>query len=108
MAAGFEASHSEIIIQLDSDSYIEPKTFRDLIAPFQNRRVGAVCAVGEPKNADKNIITRMQAAYYFMSFRILKAAESTYDTVFCCSGCCSAYRKSAVMPVSTSGWAKDF
>ncbi len=99
MAAGFEASHAEIIIQLDSDSSVDPATFRELIAPFRNPRVAAVCAEGVPKNADKNIITRMQAAYYFMSFKILKAAESTYDSVFCCSGCCSAYRKSAVMPV---------
>jgi hyaluronan synthase len=34
-----------------------------------------------------------------MSFRILKAAESTFNTIFCASGCCSAYRKSAVMPI---------
>ena len=99
MAAGFEVAKSEIIIQLDSDSHIEPKTFRELIKPFRNTKVAAVVAQGEPKNADKNILTRMQAAYYFMSFRILKAAESTFDTVFCASGCCSAYRRSAVMPV---------
>jgi hyaluronan synthase len=99
MAAGFKVSNSEIIIQLDSDSHVEPKTFRELIEPFRNSKVSAVVAQGEPKNADKNILTRMQAAYYFMSFRILKAAESTFDTVFCASGCCSAYRKSAVMPV---------
>lgn len=99
MAAGFEVARSEIIIQLDSDSYMEPSTFRNLIEPFRNPNVGAVCANGVPTNADHNIITRMQTAYYFMSFNILKAAESTYDTVFCCSGCCSAYRKSAVMPV---------
>jgi hyaluronan synthase len=48
----------------------------------------------------------MQTAYYFMSFQVLKAAESTFDTVFCCSGCCSAYRKSAVMPVLYS-WLKE-
>jgi hyaluronan synthase len=99
MAAGFNAAQGELIIQLDSDSFLEPATFRELIAPFRHPRVGAVCASGEAKNADNNIFTRMQAAYYFMSFRILKAAESTYDTVFCCSGCCSAYRKRAVLPV---------
>jgi hyaluronan synthase len=41
----------------------------------------------------------MQAAYYFMSFRILKAAESTFLAVFCCSGCSSAYRRSVVLPI---------
>jgi hyaluronan synthase len=34
-----------------------------------------------------------------MSFRVLKAAESTFMSVFCCSGCSSAYRKDMVMPV---------
>jgi hyaluronan synthase len=99
MSAGFVTSSAEILIQLDSDSHIEPSTFRNLIVPFRNPEVAAVCAYGEPKNADKNILTRMQAAYYFVSFRILKAAESTYDTVFCCSGCCSAYRKKDVISV---------
>jgi hyaluronan synthase len=108
MAAGFEEASAEIIIQLDSDSYIEPITFGELLAPFQNDAVAAVCASGEPKNANKNIITKMQAAYYFMSFRIFKAAESTYDTVFCCSGCCSAYRRNAVMPILSKWLAEKF
>lgn len=108
MAAGFEVSNAEIVIQLDSDSHIQPKTFRELIAPFRNSKVAAVCAQGEPKNADKNILTKMQAAYYFMSFRILKAAESTFDTVFCASGCCSAYRKSAVMPILYNWLSESF
>jgi hyaluronan synthase len=106
MAVGFEVCRSEIVIQLDSDSYVDINTFRSLIKPFQNAKVGAVCANGIPQNADQNIITRMQTAYYFMSFQILKAAESTFDTVFCCSGCCSAYRKSSVMPVLYS-WLKE-
>ena len=108
MAAGFEVANSEIVIQLDSDSHIEPKTFQELILPFRNSKVAAVCAHGEAKNADKNIITRMQAAYYFMSFKILKAAESTFDTVFCCSGCCSAYRRSAVMPILYNWLSESF
>jgi hyaluronan synthase len=106
MAVGFKVCRSEIVIQLDSDSYVDAGTFRKLIEPFQNARVGAVCANGIPQNADQNMITKMQTAYYFMSFQILKAAESTFDTVFCCSGCCSAYRKSSVMPVLYS-WLKE-
>lgn len=99
MAEGFRRAHGEIVIQLDSDSYIEPSDIRALVAPFQNHAVAAVCAHAEPSNANVNLLTKMQTAYYFMSFRILKAAESTYHTVFCCSGCSSAYRRTAVMPI---------
>lgn len=99
MAEGFLRARGEIIVQLDSDSYIEPSTFRELIEPFRNPTIGAVCAHADPENADQNFLTKMQAAYYFMSFRILKAAESTFFAVFCCSGCSSAYRKSIVAPI---------
>lgn len=99
MAAGIKIAKGEIILQLDSDSYIDPKTFRFIVEPFQNPEIGAVCAHADPENADTNILTKMQAAYYFMSFRILKAAESTFATVFCCSGCSSAYRRSLIRPI---------
>lgn len=108
MAEGFRRAQGEIIIQLDSDSYIVPETFRKLIEPFANEEIGAICAHADPENADDNIVTKMQAAYYFMSFRILKAAESTYYTVFCCSGCSSAYRKSAVLPILDTWLGETF
>lgn len=99
MAEGFKRAKGEIIIQLDSDSYIDPSTVRNLIKPFIHEEIGAVCAHAEPQNADKNLLTKMQAGYYFMSFRILKSAESVFMTVFCASGCSSAYRKSVVLPI---------
>ena len=98
MAEGFWRARGEIGIQIDSDSFIDPQTVRAMITPFQNPSIGALSAHTDPMNPDVNILTKMQTAYYFMSFRILKAAESTFYTVFCCSGCASAYRKEAVLP----------
>ena len=108
MAEGFRRAQSEIIVQLDSDSYIEPGSLRHLVAPFANPLIGAVCAHADPANADANLLTRMQAAYYFLSFRILKAAESTFLAVFCCSGCSSAYRRRIVMPILDEWLAEAF
>ena len=99
MIEGFKKASGEIVIQLDSDSYIEATSFYNLIEPFKNPSIGAVCAHSDATNADKNLVTKMQAAYYYMSFRILKAVESTFNAVFCCSGCASAYRKCAVLPI---------
>jgi hyaluronan synthase len=108
MAEGIRRAKGEIIIQLDSDSYLSPETFRNLVHPFRNPEIGAVCAHADPANADTNWLTRMQAAYYFVSFRILKAAESTFMTVFCCSGCSSAYRRSIILPVLDRWLAEKF
>jgi hyaluronan synthase len=108
MAEGFRRAMGEIIIQLDSDSYIKPDTVYNLIKPFAEPNIGAVCAHADPSNASKNIITKMQAAYYYMSFRILKSAESVLMTVFCCSGCSSAYRKSVVLPIIDDWLAESF
>ena len=99
MAEGIRAAGGEIIIQLDSDSYIDPETFANIIKPFENDEIGAGCAHADPENADENFLTKMQAAYYFISFRVLKAAESTFMSVFCCSGCSSAYRKNVILPI---------
>lgn len=99
MAAGFRIAQGEVVVQLDSDSYIEPKTFRNMILPFYHKEVGAVCGHADVANANVNFITKMQAGYYFIAFRILKAAESVFASVFCCSGCSSAYRKDLILPV---------
>lgn len=99
MAEGFRRARGEIVVQLDSDSYIVPETFPALLQPFCDPVIGAVCAHAEPTNGKKNWISRMQAAYYFVSFRIFKAAESAFATVLCASGCSSAYRKAAVLPI---------
>lgn len=98
MAEAVRNSTGEIIVQLDSDSYLTPESLVFLVAPFKTAHVGAVSAHTDPANSDENVLTAMQHAYYFMSFRILKAAESFFDTVLCCSGCCSAYRREAILP----------
>ncbi len=99
MVAGFRVAKGEVVVQLDSDSYIDPIGFRHLITPFANPMIGAVCAHADVQNASQNVITKMQAGYYFIAFRVLKAAESALLSVFCCSGCSSAYRKDLVMPI---------
>ncbi len=106
MAEAFRNASGEIVVQMDSDSYIDPKTFRNVITPFANPEIGGVSVHTEPSNPDKNILTKAQAAYYFMSFRIMKAAESIFYTVLCLSGSASAYRKNIVLPILDE-WANE-
>lgn len=98
MVEGFRKARGEIVIQLDSDSFPDKDAVYPLVAPFSDKKVAAVVAHTDPANKDENLLTRMQTAYYFMAFRALKASESIFKVVFCCSGCCSAYKKSYVLP----------
>jgi len=98
MYYGFKHAKGEIVIQVDSDSYPARSSLKKVVAPFIDDNVGATVGHTIPANKDENTLTKMQMAYYFVSFRAMKAAESTFDMVFCCSGCFSAYRKSYVMP----------
>jgi len=98
MAAGIRASEAEVIVFVDSDSVVEPDALRRLVQPLADERVGAVCGHADVLNLRDSWLTRMQAVRYFVAFRVVKAAESVFHAVTCCSGCFSAYRREAILP----------
>jgi hyaluronan synthase len=98
MAAGIRATSAEVVAFVDSDSVVEPDGLYKLAQPFADERVGAVCGHADVLNKTESWLTRMQAVRYFVAFRVVKAAESVFHTVTCCSGCFSAYRRTAIMP----------
>ncbi len=99
MAAGIRATDAEILVFVDSDSMPAPEAIRQIVQGFADPLVGAISGVTHVRNATKNTLTRMQMARYFVSFHLLKAAESVVGAVACCSGCFAAYRTSAVREV---------
>lgn len=98
MAAGIRATDAEIIAFVDSDSELEPDAMTKLVQGFADPVVGAVCGHAEVLNVRESWLTKMQAVRYFVAFKVFKAAESVFGAVTCCSGCFSAYRRSAIMP----------
>lgn len=99
MAKGIRETTAEILIFVDSDSMPAPWAIRKLVQGFADPKVGAISGLTYVRNAETNTLTRMQAARYYISFQLLKTAESVVGTVSCCSGCFAAYRRSAVNPL---------
>jgi hyaluronan synthase len=99
MAAGVRATSAEILVFIDSDSMPAPNAVRRLMQGFADSRVGALAGLTHVRNARTNALTRMQAARYYVSYQLLKAAESVVGAVACCSGCFAAYRREALLPV---------
>jgi hyaluronan synthase len=93
MAEGVKRAKNEIIIFIDSDSFIEKNSIQHLVKYFQDPRIGAVSGHTDVFNANENLLTQMQALRYYIAFKVYKAAESVFGIVTCCPGCCSAYRR---------------
>lgn len=98
MAAGIRATEADIIAFVDSDSVVEPDALRVLVQGFADPKVGAICGHADVLNLNETWLTKMQAVRYFVAFKVVKAAESVFNAVTCCSGCFSAYRREAIMP----------
>lgn len=98
MAAGIAATGAEIIAFVDSDSVLEPDALRVLVQGFGDPEVGAVAGHADVLNVRESWLTRMQAVRYYVAFKVMKAAESVFGAVTCCSGCFAAYRREAIMP----------
>jgi hyaluronan synthase len=97
MAAAARRATGDIVIYVDSDSFVRRDAFARIVQGFADPEVGAVCGHGTVANPEENFLTKMQEVRYYVAFRIVKSAESLFDTVTCCSGCLAAYRRSYMM-----------
>lgn len=94
--AGVKMAKHELVAFVDSDSFLEPNAIRHLVQPFQDPKMGGVSGRTEVENKFTNTLTKLQTVRYYIAFRIMKAAESTFDSVTCLSGPLSCYRKDLV------------
>ena len=99
LSAGVRQSHGDFIIFIDSDSFLEPDAVRRLLDHFVDPEVAAVTGHCDVENIWKNALTKMQAVRYFVAFRIMKAAESVFDSITCLSGPLACYRRERLLEV---------
>ena len=103
MAIGINEALHEIIIFVDSDSFLARDALRHITEHFlAHARIGAVSGNTKVENVNANMLTRMQSIQYAVSFDIYKASESVHHSVTCCPGCFSAYRKSTIQPLAAA------
>ncbi len=99
MSAGAERATGDFLVFIDSDSFLAPNALKNLMKPFADPEVAAVTGHCDVENIWTNTLTRMQAVRYYVAFRVMKAAESVFDSVTCLSGPLAAYRKELFMEV---------
>ncbi|MBO7748006.1 glycosyltransferase family 2 protein [Paenibacillus sp. MWE-103] len=97
LVKGVEMAKHNLVVFVDSDSFLEPTAIRHLVQPFQDPRMGGVAGRTDVENKYTNTITKLQTVRYYIAFRIMKAAESYFDSVTCLSGPLSCYRKDLIL-----------
>jgi len=108
LVKGVEMAKHDLVVFVDSDSFLEPTAIRHLVQPFQDRKVGGVAGRTDVENKFTNSITKLQTVRYYIAFRIMKAAESWFDSVTCLSGPLSCYRKELVLKHSDAWLNQKF
>lgn len=97
LARGTLMAKHELVVFVDSDSFLDPFAIRNVVQPFKDAKMGGVSGRTDVANTYTNALTKMQAVRYYIAFRIMKAAESYFDAVTCLSGPLSCYRKDLVI-----------
>ncbi|WP_235814722.1 glycosyltransferase [Propionispora sp. 2/2-37] len=97
LAKGALMARHELVVFVDSDSFLEPFAIRNIVQPFKDAKMGGVSGRTDVANTYTNALTKMQAVRYYIAFRIMKAAESYFDAVTCLSGPLSCYRKDLII-----------
>ncbi len=96
---GFARARGDVIVTVDSDSEVRRDTLRNLVSPLvSDRRVGAVAGNVRVLNRDRGsmALPAMLDVAFTFAFEFGRASESRVDTVMCCPGALSAYRRSLV------------
>jgi hyaluronan synthase len=99
MALGIRNTRTELVAFVDSDSFLEPDAIRNLVQPMSDPKMAGVAGRTDVANIYTNWLTKMQCVRYYISFRIIKAAEAYFSSVMCLSGPLSCYRLEAVNEV---------
>ena len=97
LARGVKEAKNELVVFVDSDSFLDPFAIRNLVQPFRDPKMGGVSGRTDVANTYTNTLTKMQSVRYFIAFRVMKAAEAYFDAVTCLSGPLSCYKKDIVM-----------
>lgn len=93
---GFERATGEVIVTVDSDSEVLPDTLRLMASPLvEDARVGAVAGNVRVLRGD-GAIARMLDVSFSFAFEFMRASESEVDSVMCCPGALSAYRRDLI------------
>ncbi len=102
MNAGLALATSEVTIVLDADSELASNAIWQIVQPLANPSVGAVSGNVRVRNANANLLTRMQAFEYLRSVFLGRIVTSRLGMLGIVSGAFGAFRTALLKDIG--GW----
>ncbi len=102
---GTRVARGEYIVSLDADTTLDRGAIRALLAEFADPEVGVVAGNVLARNADRNVLTRLQTLEYAVSIDLHKRWTDLLGCTLQASGAIGAFRASAVR--SIDGWKQE-
>jgi hyaluronan synthase len=95
-ARAFERSTADILVTVDSDTYLRPDALAALIIPFSKPETMSVGGMAYGQNYTKSLLTRAIDVGFVMSFMQGRVAEGFFGSVRVNCGILAAYRGDVV------------
>ncbi|AMO68739.1 biofilm PGA synthesis N-glycosyltransferase PgaC [gamma proteobacterium BDW918] len=103
-AANFalNAARGEYVVICDADSTFDSDSIWHLLVEFYRPEVAAVAGNLRVRNADANLLTRLQAMQYVFGIGVGRRVSAMLGILFIVSGAFGALRRSTL--IATGGW----
>jgi cellulose synthase/poly-beta-1,6-N-acetylglucosamine synthase-like glycosyltransferase len=85
----------DIIVNIDCDCSLDRFAIEELVKPFSDPAMGAVCGNIFVRNQEVGLLTKFQAIEYLITISLGKVAAGLIGQVVCISGAFGAYRRAA-------------
>ena len=99
LALGIVSSKEEIIVVIESDTFVNRQTIPELIKPFEDPKVGGVVSDQRIYKPYANIASFFNMVSERIKYLITVPMLSIFNQVTVLGGRCVAYRKNAVLPL---------
>lgn len=102
-SAGFNLAlavcRGQIVVNVDCDCSYDRFALENIVAPFNDPKVGAVSGEIAPRNGTMSLVARMQEIEYLLSISVGRRVATILNQVSCVSGGFGAFRRAAVLEV---------
>jgi cellulose synthase/poly-beta-1,6-N-acetylglucosamine synthase-like glycosyltransferase len=96
---GVQHARYDVVVRMDDDTILGPQALREITKEIGRPGVVGVACNLRVANSTESLWTRMQSMEYLLAMELDRRSQALLDSVVCCSGGMSAFRRSTLIQV---------